>query len=129
MRYGLLLIAIALVGCANDASINTQVPLEGKWVDVNTKTDTLTFGAFGDQGVVTLSRGKEIRDGFLLPKYGSGPYNYSLSANNKISLRWFLSSNASFNDYYLKQSGDKLIIEKFFDPAKSGTLLTFKKID
>ncbi len=127
MKYGFLLIAIVLFGCANDDSIITQASLEGKWVDVKTKTDTLTF--IGDQGIVTLRREKELRNGFLLPKYGSGPYIYTFPASNKISLRWVLSSNASFNDYYLKQSGDKLIIEKFFDSPKSTTLLTFKKID
>jgi len=109
--------------------MTTLADLNGKWVDINTKTDTLTFGLFGGKESMILGRGKETRNGFILPKYGSGPYDYNLLTGDKISLRWTLSSNGSFNEYYLKQSGDKLTIEKFFDPSTSGTMLTFKKLD
>jgi hypothetical protein len=105
------------------------VTLVGKWIDVNTKTDTLTFGLIGGSAVMILARGNEIRDGSVLPKYGSGPYDYKLFTGDKISLHWTLSSNSTFTNYYFQQMGDRLTIEKFFDTSTSGTLLTFKKIN
>ena len=129
MRQGLvILFALTLIGCTSD-NLTTLTDLNGKWVDINTKTDTLTFGLFGDKESMILGRGKETRDGFILPKSGSGPYDYKLLAGDKISLRWTLLSNSNFNDYYFKQSGDKLTIEKFFDTTTSGTMLTFKKLN
>jgi hypothetical protein len=76
-----------------------------------------------------LSRGMEMRTGFLLPKYGSGSYDYKLLTGDSISLRWSLSANSDFNDYYFKQEVDQITIEKFFDTTTSGILLTFKKVD
>ena len=129
MKNGLVIILLlTLLSCTND-NITTVTDLNGKWVDINTKTDTLTFGLFGDKESMTLGRGKEIRDGFLLPKFASGPYDYNLLPSDKISLRWTLSSNSNFKAYYFKQTGDKLTIEKFFDATTTGTMLTFKKIN
>jgi hypothetical protein len=129
MKQGLIIIfALALLSCTSD-NVATLTDLNGKWIDINTKTDTLAFELFGDKESMILGRGKETRDGFLLPKYGSGPYDYKLLIGDKISLRWTLSSNRNFNDYYFKQSGDKLTIEKFFDTTTSGTMLTFKKLN
>ena len=128
MKYGLVIILLLIVlSCTND-SVTTMTDLEGKWVDINTKTDTLTFGLFGDKESMILGRGKEIRNGFLLPKYGSGSYDYELLTDT-ISLRWVASSNLNFKKYYFKQSGGKLTIEKFFDTTTTGTMLTFKKIN
>ncbi len=119
---------MALLSCTSD-NVATLTNLNGKWIDINTKIDTLAFGFFGDKESMILGRGKETRDGFLLPKYVSGPYDYKLLIGDKFSLRWTLSSNCNFNDYYFKQSGDKLTIEKFFDTTTSGTMLTFKKLN
>lgn len=128
MKHGLIIaLVLTLLSCSND-EVTTVTDLNGKWVDIHTKTDTLTFRLFEDQESMILGRGKEMRDGFLLPKYGSGPYEYKLLTDDKISLRWMLSSNANFNDYDFKQTGDKLTIEKFFETTTSGTMLTFKKI-
>jgi hypothetical protein len=129
MKYGLFILIIFLSGCTYNNLNTNQVTLEGKWVDINSKTDTLSFGFFGGKESIMLGRGKEMRDGFLVPKYGSGPYDYKLLQVDKISLHWALSSNGSFIDYYFRQTGDRLIIGNFFNAANPGTLLTFKKIN
>ncbi|MDH5381466.1 MAG: hypothetical protein OEW75_11470 [Cyclobacteriaceae bacterium] len=129
MKYGLLIIWAVLISCTDEHLNMNQVSLEGKWVDINTTTDTLSFEIFGDRDSMVLERGKETRDGFLLPKYGSGPYEYKLISGEKISLRWSLSSSSFFNDYYFKQEGNTLTVEEFFDTATPGKLLTFKKIN
>lgn len=126
MKFGLLVIAIALIGCTND-DMNTLVALDGEWVEITTKADTLTFGQMGDKAAITLKRGNEIRDGFLLPKAGSGAYDYELQTN-KISLRWYASSNSAFNDYYFNQTGDQIEIENFYEVGSKGAIQTFRKL-
>ncbi len=129
MKHGLtIILALALLGCA-DNNVTPSTDLTGRWVDVNTKTDTLTFTLVGDEEMMILDRGKETRDGVVLPKYGSGPYDYELLNDEKISLRWVLSANSGFNDYHFRQSGDVLTIGRFFDATSSGTVLTFRRLD
>lgn len=77
--------------------------------------------------MMILSRGTELRDGFQLPKPGSGPYDYEL-LNEKISLRWALSSNSSFNDFYFNQTNDIILIGDFYNANSVGARLTFKKL-
>lgn len=116
-----------LLSCSDDnMGITTSSDLNGQWIEVRTKTDTLTFESWDNLETMTLDRGKEVRDGQLLPKEDSGPYQYKLVAG-KISLYWMLSSNYKFNDYYFKRTGDTFIIDNFYN-SPSGTTLTFKKI-
>ena len=107
MKQGLIITLVLTSLACSDDNVTTLADLNGKWVDINTKTDTLTFGLFERQAFMILRRGKEIRKGFLLPKQGAGFYDYKLSTPDKISLRWMFSSTASFNDYYFEQTGDK----------------------
>lgn len=106
------ILALILLDCSQD-SVTTMTDLNGNWVDMSTKTDTLTFGSFGDQAYLILARGKEIINGNLLPKYGSGPYHYKLLTGDSISLHWTLSSNSNFANFYFKQTGDRITIIPF----------------
>tara|TARA_R110000823_G_scaffold255888_1_gene377871 strand:- start:90 stop:320 length:231 start_codon:yes stop_codon:yes gene_type:complete len=76
---------------------------------------------------MNLNRGKEIRNENLVPKLKSGTYVYKIIEEN-ISLRWILSSNSNFNDYYFKISGNKLNIGNFYG-STSGETLSFEKLD
>ena len=97
MKYVFLIIAITLMSCTSD-NLSTADLLRGKWIEVNTKSDTLVFGLFGDQEAMMVNRGYEIRDSFRLPKHGSGPYDYRIS-KNKIALHSYLSSSMGYKDY------------------------------
>jgi len=126
MKLGLLIIlAISLLDCADDNSI-TQTKLGGKWVDITTKTDTLTFLVVSEHDYVQLDRGLEMTNGVLRPKNGSGPYHYKI-LSDKISLRWSLSASGDYNDYYFNQAGDSLIVENFYDLKSKGAMQTFVK--
>lgn len=118
---------LTLLGCVNDDNVDLSPSsdLSGKWIEMKTRTDTLTFESWDTMDVMNLRRGKEMRDGYLLPKAGSGPYEYKLTSG-KISLYWMLSSNYSFNDYSFKRTGNRLIIENFYG-SPSGATLTFVK--
>ncbi len=128
MKYGLLIFVLAYLGCSkDDANIVPSSELKGKWVETETRKDTLSFESLDNLEIMNLNRGKEISDGNLLPKPGSGPYKYKLS-EEKISLNWVLSSNSSFTDYYFKIIGNHLNIGNFYGSA-SGEILTFEKLD
>ncbi len=130
MKYALILFALAFLSCSEEDTNTVTVTssdLKGKWIEIETRTDTLSFELLGDSEMMILNRGKEIRNGFLLPKYNSGPYNYKL-AEEKISLYWMLSSNASFKDYYFKVKNTRLQIGNFYN-SESGETLTFEKLD
>ena len=114
-------IVLTLLGCADDNS-NTidKSRLKGNWVGVEDDTDTLSFETlFEDKEVINLKRGVLLR---------SGPYEYELLPNDKISMRWMLAATMTFDEYYFKVTGDKLAIENFYE-SPSGAILTFRKIE
>ena len=125
MKNVLLLSSIILIsyGCNN---LNPAISLEGSWVETSTKSDTLKFVFLDDGETMILDRGTEIRNGNILPKLGSGPYDYEI-VGDEISLRWFASSSMSFNSYYFKQTNDKIEIGDFYEANLGATILTFKK--
>ena len=96
-------------------------PINGTWIEILKKTDTIVFASEfdGQNAVFELKRGFRIADGYKLPDYFSGPYNFKLG-NNSISVYWFLSSG-SFQTYYFKMipEENKFKIGNFFkDPEK-----------
>ncbi len=128
MKNVLLLSSIILVSCCGN-KLNPAITLEGNWVETSTKTDTLEFVFFdSNETTMLLKRGTELRDGHILPKPGSGPYDYKI-VGDEISLRWFASSLSTFNNYYFKQTNDLIEIEDFYDANLGSTILIFKKLD
>jgi hypothetical protein len=118
MKYGLL--AIFLVGiwsCSDDDPVDSS-GLNGKWIEVKTKTDTVSFEAFEDKKYMMLRRGKLLR---------SGPYEYVLLPDDRISIHWTLAATMTFQEYPFKMSGDKFDIGNFFE-SPSGEILTFQKL-
>ncbi len=128
MKYVFLIIAITLMSCTSD---NLTVPdlLKGKWIEVNTKSDTLVFGLFGDQEAMLVNRGFEMRDSFMLPKHGSGPYGYRIF-KDKISLRYYLSSNHEYKNYKFKFNSktSRIEVEKFYGTDSMVTKLVFERL-
>jgi hypothetical protein len=92
-------------------------PIQGTWVELMKRSDTIVFSSEydGQNPVFNLKRGTRItKEGYTLPDYFSGPYNFKLDQNS-ISVYWFLSSG-SYQTYYFKHiSGeDKFEIGNFF---------------
>jgi hypothetical protein len=121
MKYGAIaLFALAVLSCTDDKSDIIDInDLRGSWVGTNNTTDTMSFA--------TLFDNKE----FIILKraglYRTGPYEYRLLPNSKISIHWSLTSTMTFNEYYFKVTSDKLNIGNFYD-SPSGKILTFRKI-
>lgn len=122
MKYRIIaLAALTLLSCTDEKSELVEVrDLRGNWVELVNTTDTLSFATlFDDRELVFLKRAE---------LYRSGPYEYKLLPDNKISIHWTLSSAMTFDEYHFKVSGDLLSIGNFYD-SPSGEILTFRKLN
>lgn len=128
MKYVVFILLLIIFSCSkNDKQTEDLPELSEKWIEVETRTDTLSFALLGGKEVMFLNRGKEIRNGNMLPKSNSGHYQYWLE-DEKISLYWMLSSNSNFNDYYFKIVGNRLNIGNFYS-STSDDILTFERLN
>jgi hypothetical protein len=114
-------VILTVLGCTDDESDPIDIKeLKGNWVGIENNTDTLSFETlFDDKQFLILKRDV---------LYRSGPYEYEILPDDKISIRWILAATLTFDEYYYKVAGDKLTIGNFFD-SPSGAILTFEKID
>jgi hypothetical protein len=111
-----------------------ESPLNGTYIESEKRTDTIVFAPEydGQNPVFELKRGFRISDGYKLPDYFSGHYNYKISQNS-ISLYWFLSSG-SFQTYYFNNlpAENKFEVGNFFknpgDNTKEKDTLVFIRI-
>ncbi|TBW29955.1 hypothetical protein [Gramella sp. KN1008] len=127
MKKAFIVIFVTLcLSCSSDNSGTISIG-EGKWVEIETKSDTLSFSSLGGMDIMTLARGEELQEGVLKPKYRSGRYEYGIS-EGKISLRWLLSSNSQFEEYSFRIEDEIMYIGNFY-ASSSGEILTFKKLD
>ena len=113
----LCFVLIILFGNAScQKNLLKKSPLNGTYIEMEKKSDTIIFRSEydGQNSIFELKRGFRITDGYKLPDYYSGSYNYKISQNS-ISLYWFLSSG-SYQSYYFKSlpEENKLIIGNFF---------------
>lgn len=123
MKHGImaLFIILTVLSCTDDESEIVDIKkLRGSWVEAKNTTDTLFFATLVDDKELVHLKRAEL--------YRSGPYEYILLPNNKISIHWLLAGTMTFNEYYFKVTGDELSIGNFYD-SPSGEILTFKKID
>jgi hypothetical protein len=104
--------------------------LTGSWVEINTGTDTISFGTDNDSGFFNLSRGFAMTNGYWLPKMGSTSYSYKISGDS-ITVVDGLSNSMEGGTYYFRFDEQNLTINigkfsKYISTKKS--LLTFRKI-
>lgn len=128
MKKLLFIVLVLVTSTSCDKNDFENSALNGIWVEVNHKTDSLVFD--NQATVLNLNRGTEMRNGYLLPKDHSGPYWYEIK-NDSISLRWMASSSSYANKYYFKPDikNKEIKIGNFFvDSINSGTILTFTKV-
>jgi len=110
MRFRVLLLPILFcMGCKED-DIATPF-ISGTWIESVDKTDTLVFS--NNERFFTLNRGKEVRNGQLLPKYGSGIYLYVLEEDT-ISVRNTVSSFSGYYKTSIEIEQNRLVIGDFY---------------
>jgi hypothetical protein len=119
MRLALILFLFGYIAlaCQKPAAI-TPDSLTGIWVEKSARQDTLivnpSFQGKILRNTLTVNRGKEINaGGYLLPKIGSGIYQYELYGNRHISVINSLSSSTTPTRYTIEHVEDELRIENF----------------
>lgn len=124
--FFIVLVLIVSTSCERENIEKSQI--DGVWIETTHKMDTIVFE--NTHSGMILKRGTEIRNGYLLPKYSSGPYSYEIK-NDSISLHWMASSSSySINHYFdLDSKNNEIKIGNFFiDSIISDAVLTFKKV-
>ncbi len=125
---GLTVLTISLISCEKDT--DKYGLLKGKWIETTQCSDTLIFNKNDYEGWLELNRGKEIRNGYLLPLSGSGLYDYKIYGDS-ISLQWLLSSCIYSENYYfnLDSQKEQIRIGNFFaDSLSHDEILIFLKV-
>ena len=124
MRIAFVFVCFWLISC-DDQPKNPLLIQDGVWVESIAMTDTIEFTS---NSTLSLKRGTELINGHILPKSGSGQYNYEI-VGNEISLKWFLSSHSESSKYYFKQTNDMIEIGDFYKANLGVNILSFRKLD
>ena len=128
----LLLFVASVIGCKK---LKNSMSINGTWVEVIEKNDTIDFTQFLSNQVVNLRRGYEIRNGHWLPK--GGMYFYILLDSDSIALNSVYSSICPVPDpdcyphYFFKPSTSNTFeIGNFYNSTiNSNEIFTFLKIE
>lgn len=136
MKSNLLLIVLIVLSANlySQQSGFKKSPMSGLWIEKEEGTDTISFLPKYDglNPIFNLKRGFRVTEGYKLPDYFSGPYNYTFG-NSGISIYWFLSSG-TYKSYYFKMNPDstEFIIENFFKNPEKNKIerdtLVFRKL-
>jgi hypothetical protein len=95
----LVFIVVSFISCEkHDDKI---IGLKGTWIGTYDNNDTIIFKSSSTTGSFILNRGYETRNGYVLPKLGSGPYSYKISKDS-INVLWLSSSIGYGTNVYFK---------------------------
>ncbi|GAB4032603.1 hypothetical protein [Spirosoma gilvum] len=114
----LLLLSVGFLACKQSDTVSPET-LTGTWIESSARKDTLifnpTFNGVPLPNSLQVNRGKEVNSGgYLLPKIGSGIYQYEVQGNT-ILVQNMLSSSSKRTGYQIELQGGKLKIENFFE--------------
>ena len=119
---------LTLAACTNDDAPGLSDLLDAtRWVEAIERRDTLSFERLGDEEVVQLGRGRELRDGHDKPRPNSGPYYYDITGG-RIALRWIASSDSRSREYPFEVEGKTLSIGNFYG-SDLGEILSFERLE
>lgn len=110
----LLLLTVNFVACQKAETISPEM-LSGVWIEKTNRQDTIIFQPGASVNMLQVNRGKEINvGGYLVPKLGSGFYQYYIKAD-KISVYNLWGSTILFTDYTFEVRDGELHLDNFFE--------------
>ncbi|RIV17995.1 hypothetical protein DYU11_30280 [Fibrisoma montanum] len=120
MRIGLylfLLFGTGFVACKASEEVNPD-ELSGTWVEASARKDTISFlSTLGREPTrwLQVNRGKTTNpDGYIVPRLGSGIYDYYVSGR-QMYVRSLLSSNSAYKAYPISRRNGELRLGNFFE--------------
>jgi hypothetical protein len=128
----LILIASIVVCCERTPS---GILLDGSWLEIAEKNDTIDFTQFTSHQAINLRRGYELQNGYWTPK--GGMFYYFLLSSDSIALNSIYSSICPDPDpncyphYHFKLISDDMFeIGNFYNlTIRQDKILTFSKLD
>jgi hypothetical protein len=108
--------AVSLAGC--EKTDDSAYQINGTWIELNNHSDTISFEDLGSEGMLTLKRGYEYVNGHLLPKYGSGMYQFKLKPDTIMinNILWNCLCYPSY-DFQMNSMHDTFEIGNFYDTS------------
>ncbi len=119
---------LILIACESN---NQSTNFKGKWVENVERKDTLLFENSDSIGFFILSNGFEFRNGYWLPRAGSGLYSYKFKEDS-ILVNPAVSDAIIFTHYYfhLNSTFDVLQVGNFYNSSlPASTKMTFVRIN
>ncbi|MBN8821142.1 MULTISPECIES: hypothetical protein [unclassified Spirosoma] len=113
-----LLLSLGFLACKPSDTVSPET-LTGVWIESSTRRDTVIFNPLYQgtplPNTLRVDRGKELNSsGSLLPKIGSGLYQYELQGDT-ILVQSLLSSSSKRTGYRIELQDSKLRLENFFE--------------
>jgi hypothetical protein len=129
IRVIILILFVSLIFAGCEKTWDDFPGLSGVWVESTYRQDTIIFNSHGSNTFV-LSRGMEERDGYLLPKAGSGIFSYELKPDSIKIVNMIMSCLCYETVYFnLSPPGNIFVIGNFYDTAYSSSYRnTFIKV-
>lgn len=127
----LFIISFILFFAACEPNNQSYTNFKGKWIESVQRKDTLIFNNSDSINFFELRNGLELRNGYLLPKLGSGPYGYYFD-HDSIIVNLLISNSITFKHHYfnLNSTFDVLQIGNFYDSSlPASTQMTFVRIN
>jgi hypothetical protein len=120
-----LLLAIFVVSCKK-TTVQSSNELDGKWIEVANRKDTLLFDS--KTSFVTVKRGLEKINGLTIPKAGSGIYRYSINGY-QMSIQNLLLSSINSTKHHIELKKGVLYLGNFYEvEAKQTEIRAFDKL-
>ena len=127
---GIFFLSLYLIFLSCEKNDDTISELSGIWIENTGRIDTIDFDSWNSGNVFIFRRGSELKNEYMLPKYGSGIYSYELDHDTIILRNWESSCMCTQPYYFQMNSFDQTFqIGNFYDTVNvSGYLFTFIRI-
>lgn len=116
--FVLLLLSLGFLACKQSDTVSPET-ITGVWIESSARKDTLIFNPLYQgaplPNTLRVNREKELNSsGSLLPKIGSGLYQYELQGDT-ILVQSLFSSSSKRTGYRIGLQDGRLILENFFE--------------
>ena len=101
-----------------EKSDDSAYQINGTWIELNNHSDTIYFENLGSEGMLTLKRGYENVNGHIVPKHGSGIYQFKLKPDTIMinNILWSCLCYPSY-DFQMNSTHDTFEIGNFYDTS------------